>query len=230
MNRGGGCEPAAKRESVERHETEPISPELVLVDPELAARARPEAVAGPQIPVVAAQPVWVGPTRPRPADPPPAAPREVAGQRGRWRWPRRLANVAVAVGCLAIAAAAFLPPRDAPRLGADVVSATAASPVADSRSRADPATDPRSQAVAPAPSRPLPTLVWRAMPDARYYLVEIYSGSQLIHSRSVGATRLDAPAWLPRGRYTWRVFAGLGQPRDRRVRGPLEDGWFVVGP
>src|SRR5687768_17255610 len=62
------------------HDHEPISPELVLVDPELAARVRAVAVAGPSLD----QPVTASPSVERsggagrePATPPPAAPASV---------------------------------------------------------------------------------------------------------------------------------------------------------
>jgi hypothetical protein len=210
------------------HDHEPISPELVLVDPELAARVRAVAVAGPSLD----QPVTASPSVERsggagrePATPPPAAPASVpartpapapaparapapgipTGAPARTRRPvtARLASLASTLAVLALLAAAFLPPRDAPRLTDSAAPATAA---------------PRTSV----------TLAWLPASDADYYLVEVYSGTRLVHAQSVRGTRLSAPAWLRPGRYTWRVFSGQGRAADRRTRGPLESGWFVV--
>jgi hypothetical protein len=180
-----------------QHEiTEPISPELVLVDPELAARVRATAVAGPSLP--APSPVLRPPAEQRAAGDAPA--RAEAPPRRRIR-----VTTAIAVlGGAALLGAAFLPPREAPRLTDVAPPATA------------------------APARPAPTLSWRRTADADYYLVELLQGERLVHATTVRGTRLEAPEWLAPGRYTWRVFAGDGAPADRNVRGPLERGWFVL--
>ncbi len=109
------------------------------------------------------------------------------------------------VAALALLAAAFLPPRDAPRLTDSAAPATAAP-------------------------RPSVTLAWQPARDADYYLVEIFLGATLVHAQSVRPNHVVAPSWLRPGRYTWRVFAGEGAPSARDTRGPLETGWFRVTP
>jgi hypothetical protein len=80
----------------------PISPELVLVDPVLAERARkllpdPQDALRPRLPVAAAAPVSVVPAELRPVPLPPLLPRR------RRRWPRTvaLAGLVFAVGAVA---------------------------------------------------------------------------------------------------------------------------------
>jgi hypothetical protein len=194
---------------------EPISPELVLVDPELAARVRPFAVAGPTFDLApepgpepepghepAALRAPEPPAAPLPEPPPvPAAPARRPERRSGLLG--RVSTACLVLATLALLGAAFLPPRDAPRL-------TDASPPAI------------------AAPRPTVTLAWKPAGDADYYLVEIYRGERLVHAESVRTARVVAPDTLSPGRYTWRVFAGRGAPTARSVRGPLENGWFVV--
>jgi hypothetical protein len=199
---------------------EPISPELVLVDPELARRVRQFAVAGPE--PASAQPEAL-PERPSPeppapaieASPPPAdlllaepAPAAPPPQLGasrpttRRRRPKVSTSIASLVG-LSLLGAAFLPPRDAPIL-----------PGAPSRSDV-------------AQAAPL-TLSWRASGTPDYYLVELLRDGALVHATSVRPTHLALPAWLRPGRYSWRIYAGTGPPAKRQVRGPVEEGWIRV--
>jgi hypothetical protein len=232
-DRGAGSEhPTAKPCPMHPSEREPISPELVLVDPELAARVRPHAVAGPSVapaPALerkpaAARPEQAATALAEPVLPPPAAaPREPAQPapvepvlpapvqpanrpvRHRRSLPGRLASAATTLAAVALLAAAFLPPRDPPRFTDAAPPATAA---------------PRASV----------TLAWQPAPDADYYLVEIFSGQRLVHAQSTRTTSVEAPAWLSDGRYTWRVFSGHGRPAARITRGPLESGWFLVRP
>jgi hypothetical protein len=199
---------------------EPISPELVLVDPELAARVRAAAGAGPQLPAqlpadddpgARAGDRAVAPPERDPLPRPVSAPRPPERRRVR----HRIGSYAATLGILCILAVAFLPPRQAPRFQ----SATAASPTSE------------APTPAPAPDRARPAqLAWRPVPRATYYLVEVYAGRRLVHAESVPAASVATPSWLRPGRYSWRVFAGRGRPAGRAVRGPIESGWFLVRP
>ncbi len=202
------------------HVDEPVSPELVLVDPELAARVRPFAVAGPVFEEPRREPAratGIAPAVPlRPPAPPEADPSStvahaartpvaVRGERRRRSVVGRLASAVAMLAFAALLGTAFLPPRDAPRL-------------ADTPATANAATSSRV------------TLMWVADDDASYYLVEMYVGRTLVHAESTRGTKLVTPAWLPAGRYTWRVFSGNGSPPERNTNGPLESGWFVITP
>jgi hypothetical protein len=209
---------------------EPVSPELVLVDPELAARLRPFAIAGPALEpppaAPAARPVEAieeieppAPLRaPVPPEPEPAesgdepaepaarvesTPHPVPAARRQTTVAGRLLQVVGVLAGAALLGVAFLPPRDAPRLVSNLPSASAAT----------------STRV---------TLAWTAADDASYYLVEVFRGRTLVHAETTGATRLVTPAWLEPGRYTWRVFAGRGAPSERDTVGPLDNGWFRI--
>lgn len=193
---------------------ESISPELVLVDPELAARLRATAVAGPppvvpdESPPAAQAPV----TREPPAEETIAAapvaeplrdsrPAHAGRTSRRLRTPRP-ASIVVGLAVMALLLVGFLPPRQAPRLG---------------------------EATAPANASPGPiTLGWEPQ-SASAYLVEVFVGKTLVHAASTPRTAIEVPGWLAPGRYTWRVsaYSGPGSGASRPER-PFEQGWFVV--
>jgi hypothetical protein len=270
---------------------EQISPELVLVDPELAARVRPFAVAGPTIapppppppaqavppPVSAPAPAPVHtpvpapilrppadapaapPARRAPAAPAPARPTRPYGRRGRSVLVRAVPTLAG----LAILGLAFLSPRNAPSLtettSAPPTTTSAAVPKLAPKVRTKPPTRPRVRTVPPLattqpakkrsrPAKPTPTpaqprpqapttrpptyagpttLTWRPRPGADYYLVELLVHRRLVHAASVAGRSFAVPAWLPKGRYDWRVLAGKGSPSERRTAGVVEHGWFI---
>jgi hypothetical protein len=188
---------------------ESLSPELVLVDPELAAQLRPFVCATPKPLlevlaererrlVLAARPsAPVGPEAP--AVPAPGESESVPGERWKRRYVRAgLHGSKVAIGALAVAfllGAAFLPPRQAPHLE------TPASAAANR-----------------------PTLVWR--PNGNGYRVEIFAGRRLVHAVNTAASTYDVPSWLPPGHYTWRVFRDDWMSGGSVAPKPLEDGWF----
>lgn len=184
---------------------EPISPELVLVDPVLRERVlreslqellheravalRPPPRETPS-PVVAAAPVW------------PAAPAHTVPARGR---ARRLLSAAISVVALvtlfvALPSLAFLPPRQAPRIDA---------------------TEPPSSAIAG------PRATWQADPGADYYRLEVVGDGRLMHVAYPSSPPVPL-GFLPPGDYAWRVFAGHGDPDDHDTRGPIAGGTFVV--
>ena len=184
---------------------EPITPELVLVDPELAARLRAVAVAemahlgeaGSPQPATAAPALSVTP--PTPTNSTDAVAADRATKRG---WVR-VGKVAALIGVAALLGASFARPRDAPSIDE---SAPASRPSAS----------------------PAITLAWQPTTSASYYVVEIFRGRRLVHAETVDTDRLPVPAWLAPGRYTWYVRSGSGFPVARRSSEPFEHGWFVV--
>lgn len=182
-----------------------ISPELVLVDPELAALLRPLAVAAPvhSIQPPELQSVVVAAAAEPVANPPsPIRARPVATRPPHRLWGR----VGWAVGLLAfvgVLGAAFAGPREAPSID------TSGPSIARS-------------------SQPAIVLSWEPVEWAPYYLVEVFHGQRLDHAASVTTNRLPVPDWLPPGRYTWSVRAGTGSPLDRRAGQPFEQGWFAI--
>jgi hypothetical protein len=113
-----------------------------------------------------------------------------------------VATSILSLATVALLGAAFLPPRDAPFFPA-----------------------PPQPGVAQA--APL-TIAWHGGGVPDYYLVELFAGGELTHATSVRGTHLALPAWLPPGRYSWRVYAGTGAPSERRLSGPVEQGWIRV--
>lgn len=193
---------------------EPITPWLVLVDPELAERVRATAVAGPAASAHvdrAPDPRPVAPHR-QPARteqavhvPPLPAPAFATGPDVRRRRSApRLATALVGLAAAALLLVGLLPPRQAPSLG------DAAGP---------------ARASAASPSL---TLGWQST-GARAYLIEVFAGRRLVHARVTAGTRFVVPGWLAPGRYTWRVSKYAGpEPAGQRVGPPLEEGWFLV--
>lgn len=181
---------------------EPVSPELVLVDPVLRERLLRESLHellyervepprprhhAPAAPVE--QPV-------APAAPPPGRPARPtrAPRRARTRLPSVLTAGALAALFLALPSLAFLPPRQAPRLVT-----------------ADPAT----------------AVTWTIDPDADYYLLEVLAGGRLVRVAHPVSPPVPVDSLAP-GSYTWRVFSGYGAVADANTRGPIEAGTLVV--
>ncbi len=202
---------------------EPISPELALVDPELAERLRRRMLAedaaleaDPPVittvtPVPArspaasvAEPLRVA--EPAAVEPPSGTADDEHGRFATWR-PRgvTLANgvaTALVVLIALVPLLAFLPPRQAPSVGA----------------RADAATN--------APQ--LRTLSWPAQLDADYYVVQLLRQGKVVWTSLPQEPTADLPAALSSGTYAWRVYSGFG-PIDRNEhRGPIANGTFEV--
>ncbi len=184
---------------------EPITPELVLVDPELAARLRALAVAE------TTHLAEAGSSRPAAAAPAlsitPATPTNNAHTAGAKRtrshgWVR-VGRLVALIGVAALLGASFARPRDAPSID-------------ESPSFSRPSASPAI------------TLAWQTTTPSSYYVVEIFRSRRLVHAESVSANRLPVPAWLAPGRYMWFVRAGSGSPVARREGEPFEHGWFVV--
>ena len=175
---------------------EPVSPELALVDPELAARLRASM----------AVPVIDQPSRPRvelvrppahAAEPGASLPREPA--RGTAALLAHRATVAIAVLLVLLPFAAFLPPRGAPTLAAE------------------------PEAVEPGGARVM-RLAWPTGPKCDLLRRSTPSRWPRRAHRPTRHADNRPGRPLPPGTYTWRVFAGYGTIDASRTRGPIAEG------
>ena len=190
---------------------EPISPELALVDPELAARLR--ALPDPPVPAPR-RPVVESPIG-RVLVPVPAAP--TAPPRPRFmRLRPALGRLAVAACVSALAAPYAVATVRTPAVGLSVLRPAAAqSPGDRSRDERRAARKTKRPPVAAA-SR---TFAWAPVPGAGSYQVRIYRGStQILRRTTVRPSIVVPPSWrydgraqrLTRGDYRWYVW-----PLDR---------------
>jgi hypothetical protein len=191
---------------------EQISPELVLVDPELRERLLREALlellyarideqaprrsSAPTVTATAPTPcrlVFPRPTATTQAAP---APRPARTAQHRFRLSSLVTATALAMLFVALPSLAFLPPRQAPTIGA------------------------RGPATATEIS-------WTVDPSADYYVLELLTHGRLARVAHPAAppARLDA---LAPGTYTWQVFSGYGAVADANTRGPIDGGTVVV--
>ena len=192
-----------------------ISPELVLVDPELAARAR---AALPDHP-------WPAPVRIEPAT-----------RRRRLSIP-----VAPTFSILSLAAFAailgvsFLPTRDQPTFAAEgrriPTAASSATAKAQGAARR-PAGKPRRLG---RPERgqfkPAPTFAWPPRAGAAYYQVALFrSGRRFFHART-RAARLTLPRSVrfKSGTYRWTVRPAIRSRKGIRLGHPIVDSRFRIG-
>jgi hypothetical protein len=229
---------ARRRTEAPRPLREPLSPELALVDPELAARAR---AALPRSPVRADRgrrpsvPPYV---QPRPTSP---GPSEFTAERGR---PKVATGIAFAAIVMLLAAGVvgglWLRKADEPANRSAVANRDPASPEPKPNPPA-----PTRPAPAPAPPRrpagPIPprTFAWAAVPGANRYRVELFRrGSKILDSRT-RAARLVLPArWRYRGRrimlrpgrYWWRVRPAFGAASRERYGRPVVSAALVISP
>ena len=189
---------------------EPISPELVLVDPELAQRVRAFAVAGRQLTAD------VEPDRaPAGTDTVQQAvgalsEAEVIVERDveplRQRIPAvlrraRLVEALALVSLVAFLGLALLPPRDAPHFAIPAEPGTASG---------------RSSAI----------VAWSPRPGVDRYRVQLSYHGRVVYTATVGQASMRVPDWLRSGRYTWRV-SEVGSGRGT-ARAPFEDGLVTV--
>lgn len=193
--------------------SELISPELVLVDPDL--RRRIEQSEQADLATAAAWPTlqqpWPVPVIARPrrdADPrrssPDAdfsTPHSATGQTRRRRrigGVRNVVRAGLLAAAIALLGAAFLPPEQAPSFG--VPASRAASPI---------------------------SIQWLSAGRDRIYLIELYHDGRLVHAATVSTNRFLVPRWFADGRYDWRVT--VSDAAGTRRPGPwLDQGWFIV--
>ncbi len=185
---------------------EPISPELVLIDPVLRERLlraslqellHERAVALRPPPRATLSPAEIDPVVAAPARP--AAPKPARG-RARRHLPVTISVMALATLFVALPSLAFLPPRQAPRIDTTKL---------------------------PLPANAGPQATWRADPEADYYRLEVVGDGRLMHVAYPSSPPVPL-GFLPPGDYAWRVFAGHGDPDDHDTRGPIAGGTFVV--
>jgi hypothetical protein len=237
-----------------RHE-DPISPELVLIDPELGQRARELLPAGrpppPTRPAERAadttvqqgtEPVDAGglptavsagpPSEPSPV-PEPARPRGTAGRRRRW-----VSAVSSVVVLGALAALGWTLGFRGPDSKRDA-RVEAERPVTRSVSVSTiPAGESAKEPRAPTGPRPM-TFGWVPVRNTSVYLMALFQGPRKIFEARTVQTRLTVPAhWtygghrqsLAPGRYHWTVRPGLGAPASGRFGQPVVRATLVVQP
>jgi hypothetical protein len=233
---------------------EPISPELALVDPELARRARallPERRPYSPVPAtVEAVPAPAPKVEPVPepatlddAPPPPeqTRPQEVRGSRKR-----RTATYALVLVILGAAAAAITFAKPLHRFSSQSGN-DGAVPSADNTSRANAGAsrkesnqsrEPATQsAKPPAPVRSPRSFAWAPVNGAASYLVQFYRSRTEIFRARPSKPRVVVPArWsfrghaysLEPGRYRWSVRPRLGGPARRSYGQPVVLSQLVV--
>jgi hypothetical protein len=177
-------------------EPEAITPELVLVDPELRRRLLDQAMLEilhetlyPTHPEHAAvrRPPW------RPSGSAAGRPKSL---RQRTALAAEIAiMVTVATLVIVLPSLAFLPPRQRPTLPHKTLS--------------------------PAPSA---QIVWNTDPAADYYLVEFLVGGRLVAVRTPSEPTLSIPPSAASDGAAWRVFAGYGPVAAHNTSGPIASG------
>jgi hypothetical protein len=213
----------------------PVSPELVLVDPDLAEIARDQLKLR-EVPasrrevdgstLVVSAPLDLEDFRARASR---AAAVEAAARQTRRRKQRRIV-VLVAAGMLAAAAAAVAvvsgmrpATQDGERASADAEPPVEASPASPPPSEV-PANSRGRERTAFAPR----TFVWPPVSGAAFYRVEFFRGRRKVFEASPTKPRLELPlSWshggrrfrLTRGKYRWEVRPAFGA-RSRPRYGP----------
>jgi hypothetical protein len=211
----------------------PVSPELALVDPELARAAR-ERLPDPRRPIAVAEPAVAEPAVVEPAvvehlpssvEPAP----ELAPPRRR----RRLGLLASAAGIIALGMLlTLLVGRDkltgrqaqqtqsvAAAVSPSVATVTkpepAATTAAEPANSAGPSTTPAKPAPVHATAVPGKTFIWVKSPDAAAYEFQLFEGNKRVFRARVKEPRLELPGrWRQAGRphallpgsYRWYVW------------------------
>jgi hypothetical protein len=206
----------------------PISPELALVDPELAPRARALLPEFPGIRFAAR------------AKPAPHAPlRRAAGVFDR-RDPRMLAGVAVVIAlALAVVGAAVLAGgghRQPTTSAASAPRVTTPPPVRQPSPKAKP-TPSRAPATAGGAAITPPRFVWPVVPRVSGYRVALFRGGAQVFEQDVTVPALAlSQSWtyqgrfhrLQRGAYRWIVWPLFGKGTATRTGPPIVSAQYVV--
>lgn len=177
---------------------EAITPELVLVDPELRRRVLDVALSDLFHETIYAASTTNVDSLPRKSTP--SITTAQRAHRTRFRPAAELAALTtIAALVIALPCLAFLPPRQQPSL----VERETASPSARSR------------------------ITWDADPAADYYVVEFVIHGRLVAVRTPSAPAVSVPPAVSRGA-RWRTFAGYGPIAARNTRGPIASGTTVA--
>lgn len=254
---GHGESPQSESGAAQARHEDPISPELVLIDPELGQRARellpvdrpsptrPAERAADTTVQQGAEPVDEGglPTavsaaapQPEPSPAPePARPHGTAGRRRRWVSAVSSVVVLGALAALGWMLAFEWPGPDAKR----DARVEAERPVTRSVSvSTTPAGEGTKEPPAPTGPRPM-TFGWVPVRNTSVYLVAFFQGPRKIFEARTVQTRVTVPAhWtygghrqsLAPGRYHWTVRPGLGAPASGRFGQPVVRATLVVRP
>lgn len=244
----------------DRHETtvdEPLTPELVLVDPDLARRVREQFADR--------EPIEQNPPAQEPlfgfVQPPTyVRDRETRPSKLRGRGGRILAflvlTTAAAVALLRVEQVKDVFPKKSESTPGPAARAESAPSIsgglnagtskpapkrhAGSAPRTAPSrrsAKPPERSVTPPPVHPPRVFVWVAVPNATYYLVQFYRGSVEIFAARPPSPRLLLPAeWtfagrryrLTPGRYRWSVRPGYGRVSDSRYGKPVVRAKLIV--
>lgn len=228
-------------------DSDPISPELALVDPELAERARrdlprrrnDQAAERPAPPTLIYMP---RPARTAPPAPPPTAPAVAAPAppRSRRSSRRRRITVAVIVVYALVGWVAFRVARHELHRHRASQLATSPSPGAEaeapSPTRAEPK-PPKPPSASAQRSRPR-TFVWLAVQGSTFYEVRIFRKDTEIFEARTTRPRLILPrTWryggttyrLSRGTYRWLVLPGFGPQSSPRYGAAVVSATLRVG-
>jgi hypothetical protein len=205
-------------EHTEATKSPPISPELALVDPELAAAAR-ALLPGPGrfLPAWNARPTATGTAHARSLAPiaeqlPPTTP-----IRPRTRHVRR----AILVACVVAAAAS-------------VVGALGSAPTGRHEAAPRPAVGPfpraLQQARATRQARAARTYTWPAVPGAQTYEIRLLRGRQPVWEAITLEPAVELPARLrlSPGRYTWSATPGFEKPLLDAAARPVVEATFQI--
>jgi hypothetical protein len=209
---------ASEERRPEHDETEAVSPELALVDPDAAAAWRtrlPDPLPLPPLPP-APRPA---PREPRPAPPPPPVPAPASPPRRRRRLLRALTLSAVGAAGVALGLALLVDREAAPTLQ-PVVPTTRSVPTTTPE---EPTPTPTTTD-APTARPERQTFAWAPTAGAAAYEFQLFRGATRVYRARVRASRLVLPRrWRERGRaytlepgeyrwYVWPVSAATGRP------------------
>ena len=208
----------------------PISPELVLVDPDLAAGAR---AALPDRP-------WPASVRIEPPTPTPDRRIPVAEILS-------ILSLAALVGILGVS---LLPARDQPTLAAEGQRIQPAAPSPTTGASTRPATPqgtnsstkrtggaPRKPAVKPSSARkparfqPARTFAWASQARAAYYQVAFFRNGRRFYQRRTSSPRVILPrrVQFTPGDYRWTVRPAVRVQNGMRLAAPIVDSKFRIG-